>query len=189
MLSSTVLNQPPTDQPPINFLYHQAIGMLSYLTHMSHPNILYAMTQVSQFVNNFGHNHVIVVKHIMCYLAGTCNLAISYNQALYNQKEPTSLLPITYCDANWGGNLLDHKSVTVLFCGGPIYWSSKFQHNMALSTTKAELTTISKAAHQVLYMRRLLSMLHIPMDMPLEIHNNNQGALKILELTAPPYHS
>jgi hypothetical protein len=191
MLSSTALDQPPADQPPIDFPYRQAIGMLSYLAHASRPDILYAVTQVSQFVNNFSHDHVIAVKHIMRYLAGTRNLAISYDQALYDRKEPTSLLPVTYCDANWGGNLPDRKSVTglvVLFCGGPIYWSSKFQRNVALSTTEAELTAISEAARQVLYMRRLLPVLHIPTDMPLEIHNDNQGALKILESTAPPYH-
>jgi hypothetical protein len=48
-----------------------------------------------------------------------------------------------------------HKSLYGLkqVCGGPIYWSSKFQSSVALSSTKAELTATSKATCQVIVMQ------------------------------------
>jgi hypothetical protein len=191
MLTSTTLDKPAVNDPIPNFPYRQAIGMLSYLAHASRPDILFAVMQASQFVTQFNHQHVTAVRHIMRYLAGTHDLAICYDRQQFNRREPDSLQPTVYCDADWGGNLLDRKLVTgltVFFIRGPIYWSSKFQRSVALSTTEAELTAISEATRQSIYTRRLLPELRIPTDVPLTIHNDNQGALKVLDSSSPPYH-
>jgi hypothetical protein len=96
-----------------------------------------------------------------------------------------------YCDADWGGNLLNCKSVTgltIFFVGGPIYWSLKFQRSVALLMTEAELTVILEATRQAIYTWRLLPELRVPMNVLLTIHNDNQGALKVLDSSLPPYH-
>jgi len=191
MLSNVALDRPPSDRPSANFPYRQAIGMLSYLAHASRPDILFAVTQVSQFVNGFGQEHVVAVKHIMRYLAGTRNLAIRYDRSQFDRNDPGSVRPVLYCDADWGGNLPDRKSVTGLvtfFCGGPIYWSSKFQSSVALSSTEAELTALSEATRQAIYTRRFLPVLRVSTNEPLTIYNDNQGALDVLDSTAPPFH-
>jgi hypothetical protein len=191
MLSTVTLDCPTDNQVPINFPYCQAISMLSYLAHTLQPDILYAITQVSQFINSFTQEHVIAMKHIMHYLAGTHNFAICYNQAQFDWNDPSSLQPVLYCNADWGGNLPNHKSISGLitfFCGGPIYWSSKFQSSMALSSTEAELTALSEATRQAIYTHHFLPVLHIPTAELLTIYNDNQGTLDILDLTAPPYH-
>ncbi len=67
--------------------------MLSYLAHTSQPNILFAITQVSQFVNGFSQEHIVAIKHIMHYLTSTHNLAIHYNHSQFNQNNPDSARP------------------------------------------------------------------------------------------------
>jgi hypothetical protein len=58
--------------------------MLLYLAHALRPDILFAVMQASQFVTRFNHQHVTVVRHIMCYLAGTRDLAICYDCQQFN---------------------------------------------------------------------------------------------------------
>jgi hypothetical protein len=130
MLTSTALNKPTNNNPIPDFPYQQAIRMLSCLAHASRPNILFTVMQASQFITQFNHQHVTAVHHIMHYLAGTHNLAICYNCQQFDQQEPDSLQPTIYCDTDWGGNLLNRKSVTgltIFFIKGPIYWSSKLR--------------------------------------------------------------
>jgi histone deacetylase 1/2 len=79
MLVGTRLLKPDDQEPRPNFLYRQAIGMLSYLAHASRPDIMFAVSQLSQFTNDFGQAHVIAVKHVARYLAGTRDLAIHYD--------------------------------------------------------------------------------------------------------------
>jgi hypothetical protein len=104
MLSTTELTEPDENEPMPDFLYRQAIGMLSYLAHASQPNILLTVTQLSQFVNCFSQQHVITVKHIIHYLTGTHDLTICYNKAQYNCKDPSTCMPVGYCNTNWGNS-------------------------------------------------------------------------------------
>jgi hypothetical protein len=100
-------------------------------------------------------------------------------------------MPTGYTDADWGNNEVDCKSVSGIvffFCGGPIAWTAKFQKCMAISTTEAELMAISEVTHQALYTQKLFRPLQLNDSSPIIIYNDNQGALKILESTAPPYH-
>ena len=78
---------------------------------------------LSCFSNNFSPKHIIAVKHIMRYLAGTANLAISYSHDHYNVKDILSHVPISYCEADWGNIKIDHHSVSGHL---PQLWRSHF---------------------------------------------------------------
>jgi hypothetical protein len=47
------------------------IGFLIYLAVSTHPDILFAMLQLSHFLENPGSNHCAACIHILCYLRGT----------------------------------------------------------------------------------------------------------------------
>jgi hypothetical protein len=86
------------------------------------------------------------------------------------------------------GNKIDCKSVSgyiFLIASGPIMWSLCKQTTVALSSTEAELTSLSEATKQVLYIRRLLSQLLNINNAVLVLHNNNQSAL---HLVTQPLH-
>ncbi|ELR12228.1 uncharacterized protein ACA1_033790 [Acanthamoeba castellanii str. Neff] len=136
------------------FEYHSTIGMLSYLAHTLQPDIFFPIVYLSCFTNNFSPKHIATVKHIMCYLTSTANLAICYLCNLYDDKDVTTHIPIGYCNTNWGNikvNCQSVSSVIFIFCRGAISWSIKTQKCITLSSTKAKLNTISKATHQALY--------------------------------------
>jgi hypothetical protein len=151
MSIGTQLDKPANNKPKLDFPFQQVVGMLSYLTHTSQPNIMYTVLQLSQFINCFGHMHIITIKHVIHYLAGTQDLTICFKRSHFNHHKPSTLIPTSYCNANWGNNQPDRKSITgivFMYSGGPIAWTARFQKSMALWTTEAKLTMISKVTRQ-----------------------------------------
>jgi hypothetical protein len=80
-----------------------------------------------------GRAHWEQVKHVFCYLRGTRTLRITYGGGT------TEI--VGFSDVDWGAGVNDWHSVSsYLFQinGGPVFWSSKKQHVVALSSTEAE---------------------------------------------------
>lgn len=66
--------------------YRQLIGSLMHLALFTRPNIMHAVTKLSQYNTNPGKIHWNQAKHILRYLSGTKDYALQYqaNQE-YNQ--------------------------------------------------------------------------------------------------------
>ena len=62
---------------------------------------------------------------------------------------------------------------------GAISWSSKKQHVVALSSTKAEYIAQMHAAKEALWLCSFLRELHSTPDDPLILNCNNQGAIAL----------
>ena len=97
-------------------------------------------------------SHLIVVKEIFRYLAGTQDIRLWY---------PTncSLDLVAYTDADYTGSRLDRKSTSgyCQFLGGCLVsWASKKQHSVALSTAEAEYVVVGCCAAQVLWIKHQL---------------------------------
>ena len=118
------------------------------------PGICYTVTRLSQDLAKPNSFHLTKAKHISHYLKGTIN------QSLIFKKSQKSLKLEGFCDLDWG-NLSDRKSVSG-FCfrlaeNNPmIFWKSKKQNLVTLSTCRMEFIGISFASQEALYLRALL---------------------------------
>ncbi|PKU77710.1 Retrovirus-related Pol polyprotein from transposon TNT 1-94 [Dendrobium catenatum] len=122
------------------------------------------------------------LKRLLRYINGT----LSYG------------LPITigdldlhsYSDADWASDASDQKSISG-FCTflGPnlISWTVKKQPTVAKSSTEAEYRSLSAAASEVLWLRRLARELHLPQPSPTTIHCDNTSAIAIAK--NPVFHA
>jgi hypothetical protein len=161
--------------------YRQAVGMLLYLSQATRPDIAYAVNYLCKFAAGFDDTHWLAVKRLLRYLQGTKSDTIRY-QRLINPHQVHLHVPKAWCDSDWGGNLIDRRSVSAYifyFAGGPISWSSKSQSIVALSSCEAEYIALSETVKQALYMRKLLEPLGLNTHVPIEIQSDNQGALAI----------
>jgi len=94
-----------------------------------------------------------------------------------------------YCDADWGGDLEDRRSITgfvFMIGGGAISWSSKRQLTIALSTTEAEYMANTQATKQAIWITKLMMDLgYMEEKKMMVIRCDNRGAIS---LTKNPTH-
>jgi hypothetical protein len=73
------------------------------------------------------------------------------------------------------GCTLSRSGYIITYCGCPVHWASKWQSEIALSTTKSEYIALSMASRELLPLRRLIAELHkhglfsTPLDKPFSI--------------------
>ena len=79
--------------------YRSAIGALSYLSTATRPDISFAVSHLSQFLENPGIQHWEGFTHVLRYLRGTCDYALIY------RRDSIPML-CGFTDANWGNCLL-----------------------------------------------------------------------------------
>eukprot|EP00253_Pinus_taeda_P011054 PITA_11054 len=92
-----------------------------------------------------------------------------------------SLNLIGFTDSDWVGDTIDRKSTSgyVLSLGSsPIFWSSKKQAAIALSSTEAEYRGAVNATIQAIWLQHFLSELGISVHHPTVIWCDNQSTLK-----------
>jgi len=58
--------------------YREAIGSLMYLAVATRPDIAFAVSTLSRFLDNPGDTHWEAVKQIFRYIAGTRSLQLTY---------------------------------------------------------------------------------------------------------------
>ncbi|UYV62645.1 hypothetical protein LAZ67_2001397 [Cordylochernes scorpioides] len=163
--------------------YRQTIGSLMYLMTGTRPDIAYAVSRVSQFMNNPGPSHWTAVKKIFGYLKATKNIGICFGGS------PCTSTLIGFSDADFAGDLDTRKSTTgyvFMLNNGPISWCSQKQNCVSLSTTESEYIAASKATKEAIWLRHLLRELHQEQVKPTTIFCDNQSCIRLVH--NPEYH-
>lgn len=154
--------------------YRELVGALMYASVATRPDIAYAVSQVSRFLNEPAQQHWTAAKRVLRYLIGTKDLGI----IIKNDKE---LLLRGWSDADWAGDVEDRRSTTgYLFtlAGAPVAWKSKKQPTVALSSCESELMAITESVKEALWLRKLMADLRID-GAPTTIFEDNQGCIAI----------
>ena len=132
-------------------LYRSLVGSLLYLT-ATRPEIMFAATLLSRFMQNPSQTHFGAAKRILRYLQGTLDYGIFY-------KAGENLNLIAYSDSDWAGSIDDMKSTSgyAFLLGTNICsWLSKKQKVVAQSSAEAEYVAAAKATSQAIWLRRIL---------------------------------
>ncbi|XP_031488883.1 uncharacterized mitochondrial protein AtMg00810-like [Nymphaea colorata] len=138
--------------------YRQLVGALQYLT-LTWPDLSFAVNKVCQYMQQPTTIHMTVVKHILCYVKATlsCGLLL---------KPATTFHIDAYTDADWAGNIDDHKSTGgfAIFIGSSLVsWFARKQPTVARFSTETEYRALASYSSEVLWLTFLLKELHINM--------------------------
>jgi hypothetical protein len=132
-----------------SFHYRSVVGKLNYLEKSSRPDIAYAVHQCARFSIDPRKEHGLAIMWIGRYLKGTRDKGIIL--------KPKDNSFDVFCDADFAGNWdrddAEHDPDTarsrsgyiINYAGCPVYWQSKLQTDIALSTTESEYTCMSTA--------------------------------------------
>ncbi len=184
---SKLMNNMDTLKTIATIPYQEAIGSLLYAVICTHPNIVFTVQTLSQFLSNLGPKYWTAVKSVIRYLKGTVDYGITLGRSDIN----TTRL-IGWCNPDWACNLDDRKLITgfTFFLGiGTMCYSSKKQTSVALSTAEAKYMGTGVAAKEALWLRTLLKELGYSQQGPTVIHNDNQASISISKDPAHHLHS
>ena len=134
--------------------YRTLTGMLGYLQLTSRPDISMATHQCARFNSSPKLCHKQAVRRICKYLLGTMDKGIIF-------KPDVSKSLKCHVDADFAGGwssedttnpeaVLPYTGFVISYAGCPIYWGSRLQIEIALSTTKVEYIALSVAMCEVL---------------------------------------
>jgi hypothetical protein len=164
--------------------YQCLVGSLTYIAICTRPDIAYAAMALGQFNANPTRAHLLAVKGVLRYLAGTLDYGLEY--AVPTSSIPLAVTPFSQgcalTDADWASDENDRKSVSG-YCfylhGCLISWSAQKQKVIVSSSTKAEYYSLSYALHEGLWICLFLTSLQLPVPTPFPLLCNNQSAIKL----------
>jgi len=132
--------------------YQKAVRSLMYIMLQTHSDIIFTISTVSQFAQNFNTSHYNAVKRIFKYLTDTINLDVIYNI--------TDDSLIDYTNADWGDchNIRKFtEAYLFLLYEGLISWCFKCQQFVTLFLTEAEYMAKTQAMKKVIWLCRFLN--------------------------------
>ena len=155
--------------------YREMIGCLMYATVMTRPDIAFAVSTLSQFLESPRTTHLQAVTRVFRYLSGTKDFILILGD-LHSAIAG-------YSDADWASQIHHHSiSGFAFFVGiGAISWSSKKQPIITLSSTEAEYVALTHSSKDIIWIHKLLTELSSVFffSVPTTLFCDNQGAIRL----------
>ncbi|GBP03112.1 Retrovirus-related Pol polyprotein from transposon TNT 1-94 [Eumeta japonica] len=127
------------------FPYREAVGSLMFAAIVTRPDIMFAVSTVSRFLNSHDQSHWNAVKKIYKYLKGTLSFGLCFRSNENNTLE-------SYSDADYANDPVTRRSTTgYVFMKNvaAVTWSIQRQTTVALSTTEAEFMASCSATKKL----------------------------------------
>lgn len=175
MESRLKLSKSSTDPAVDPTEYRRIVGALRYLVN-TRPDIAFAVGYVSRFMEKPTTEHLVAVKRVLRYVAGTLDFG-----CYYQRKKGVADL-VGYSDSDHAGDVDTRKSTTgVLFFLGSnaVTWQSQKQKIVALSSCEAEYIAAATASCQGVWLARLLAELRGEEAGAATLKIDNQSAIEL----------
>jgi hypothetical protein len=171
MSEKEIMESPPL---PSNKEYMEAVGCLLNLSNNTRLDIVYAISILSEKMQNPTELDWKRVKRVFRYLRGTRDFGLRYEKDI-------ELSIQVYSDADFAGCETTRKSRTgilALLGNAPVIWMSKKQPLVTLSTVESEYVAASAAAQEMIWMVNILKEIGFN-DLDATLLMDNQGAIAI----------
>ena len=129
-------DRPQVVDPALHRRYRSITGCLSYLVNMTRPDLAFAYSQLSKFVQYPGVVHLQAAERVLQYVRGTYDQGITY----FDPGDETKNHLIGWVDSDFGSDPETRKSMTgylMSLNGGAISWRSSRQGGLTLSSSEA----------------------------------------------------
>jgi hypothetical protein len=143
---------------------------LLWISQCTRPDIAFAVNKLSQYLRDPSLSHWYAAVGILNYLKTTSTLKLRLGGSLNVSG---------YSDSDWAEDRDDRRSTsayTYRIGDGAISWKSRKQATVSLSSTEAEYKALSDSCKEGLWLRHLLTELHLCPSDPIPVHVDNEGA-------------
>ena len=157
--------------------YRKLVGSLMYLAVATRPDISYAVSRLSSFLDCYSPEHWSAAIRVLRYLKGTRSHVL-----VLGGKNPLKLSG--YSDSDYA-NCLDTSRSIGGYCftlgSGMVSWSSRKQKTVADSSCYAEYIALHEASHEIVFLRQLLDGLHCLPSGATQLLCDNDAASRLSE--------
>ena len=164
-----------TPEKAFHLRYRGIVGSLGYLVNMTRPDLAFAYSELSKYVQHPGKSHMAAAEHTLRYLRGTFDKSLCFSRDC-----PIVDTPWGWVDSDWAGDTdtrPSHAAYIIMMNGGPISWKSRRQDSVALSTSEAEYMAASEVGKEILYLRAILRDVGYAQTAPTNIYQDNLACI------------
>ncbi|KAK6150593.1 hypothetical protein DH2020_015525 [Rehmannia glutinosa] len=161
--------------------HRRLVGKLNYLT-VTRPDISFAISVVSQFLNSPRESHWNAVVRILRYIKNAPGKGIFY-------RDTCKINVVGYSDADWAGCPIDKRSTSgycVFIGGNSISWKSKEQNVVDHSSAESEYRAMGLVTCVLIWVKQLLNEIGVNSSQPMTLICDNQAAMHIA--SNPVFH-
>jgi hypothetical protein len=157
MFSSEWLNDDSTLSSKQQTLLRSYVGAVSYCAYSTRPDCMALTAILAEGQSNGTVRHVATIEKLICYMVKTKERKLTYNLAVDREpKWPIELFLDGYFDSNYQAP--KSRSGLILYANDhPVFFKSKKQAVVALSTTEAELIACTLCSRELMSLRNLYS--------------------------------
>ncbi|MBW0461525.1 hypothetical protein O181_001240 [Austropuccinia psidii MF-1] len=156
--------------------YRSAIGSINYLSTATRPELCFAVSSLSQYLENPGVKHWHAFLHVLWYLKGSLNVGLKYKK---NGAQGIS----AWSDADWGNCCSTRRSVTgylATFHGGLALWKTRKQPLVSISTAEAEYKALCDLTSELMWLKQWCAEAQIlRLTQPITVWEDNQSCINI----------
>ncbi|KAL2887389.1 Copia protease [Ceratocystis lukuohia] len=159
--------------------YGKRMGKLNYLATMTRPDLSFAISQHSKYLQAPCEKHMQTSKRMLRYLVDKGDYGLRYRRPEgWAKGLPVPI--IAYADASLQDEEVNgHSSwgFVVLMAGAPVSWASR-RHKTAIPSTAESEYVAAYATGQ--HLRWIANFVHeAGFDSQIQLYGDNEGALKI----------
>jgi hypothetical protein len=151
--------------------FQEKVGSVLYTAIMIRPDVAFAASQLSHFLQNPSKIHINAINWTIRYLFATRFLAIEYGKgAMSKRPGNTSSLLIVASDTSFADDSETRRSsqgYTIFLFGGIIAWKAARQDIVTTSTTEAELLGLASVGKEAMALWRLFQDIQLDIGEPL----------------------
>jgi len=176
----TKRDSPSVVDPALHRNYRGFVGHLSFLVQMTRPDLAFAFSELSKFLQAPGIKHWQSVLRTLQYLRGTYDQGITYSDPGRSKRNVLE----GWVDSDFAADPDTRRSVTgyvLSLNNGPISWKSKRQCCTTLSSAEAEFVAASICGQELIYVRALMEGLGFPQVGPTFVWEDNAACIAMSE--------
>ncbi|MBW0511745.1 hypothetical protein O181_051460 [Austropuccinia psidii MF-1] len=173
---STATEEEITALKNLKVNYLSAIGSINYLSPATHPYLSFALSCLSQYLENPGLKNWKAFIHVLCYLKGSLDVGLRYPQG--GSQGITS-----WSDADWGNCQSTRRSVTgylATFHGCLVLWKMRKQPPVSISTAEDKYKALCDLTSELLWQKQWSEEAQIlKFTTPITVWEDNQGCINM----------
>ena len=176
-LNSEIMPNEEQASPQEIYLYQQKIGSINFAAVTTRPDIAFAVSRLAEHLSNPSPMHQKLANHLICYLFATAELSLQ----LGTQSIDAPQL-LASSDASFASHY-SRKSIqgqVFQLYGGTIDWKANKQSTITLSSTEAELLALSDATKQLIWWRRVLSLVLNESLLNTPLQQDNEQTIRLI---------